>query len=55
MKKILNAWIKKSPWYTEGELRDCKKFWDGVPYNLDVINLGSNSAKYDFCYRRTRH
>ncbi len=50
MKKILNAWIKKSPWYTEGELRDCKKFWDGVPYNLDVINLGSNSAKYDFCY-----
>lgn len=50
MKKILNAWIKKSPWYTEGELRDCKKFWDGVPYNLDVINLGSNSAKYGFCY-----
>lgn len=50
IKRILNNWVKKSPWFVEGDLKDCQKFWDGIPYNLEVVNLGSNSAKYGFDY-----
>lgn len=50
LKSILNKWVKKSPWFTNGDLRDCQKFWDGIPYELDAVNLGSNSAKYGFDY-----
>ncbi len=50
LKNILNKWVRKSPWFTEGDLKDCQKFWDGIPYELDVVNLGSNSAKYGFDY-----
>lgn len=50
LKSILNKWVKKSPWFTEGDLKDCQKFWDGIPYELDAVNLGSNSAKYGFDY-----
>ena len=51
MKKIINKLIKKSPWYINGELKDCQKFWDGVPENLDIVNFGSNSAKYAITYK----
>lgn len=51
LNSILNNWVRKSTWFTEGDLKDCQKFWDGIPYELDVINLGSNSAKYGFDYR----
>ena len=50
LKNILNKWVSKSPWFTEGDLKDCQKFWDGIPYDLDVVNLGSNSAKFGFDY-----
>lgn len=50
LKSILNKWVKKSPWFTNGDLKDCQKFWDGIPYELDAVNLGSNSAKYGFDY-----
>lgn len=50
IKRVLNNWVRKSPWYTEGDLKDCQKFWDGIPYNLQVVNLGSNSAKFAFDY-----
>lgn len=50
LKNILNKWVRKSPWFTEGDLKDCQKFWDGIPFELDVVNLGSNSAKYGFDY-----
>lgn len=50
LNSILNKWVRKSQWFTEGDLKDCQKFWDGIPYELDVVNLGSNSAKYGFDY-----
>ena len=50
LKNMMKRWVKKSPWFTEGDLKDCQKFWDGIPFELDVVNLGSNSAKYGFDY-----
>lgn len=52
IKNTLNSLVRKSKWFTEGELKDCQKFWDGIPYDLNVINLGSNSAKFAFDYTR---
>lgn len=49
-KNLINNLVKKSPWYTNGELKDCKKFWDGINFELDVVNLGSNSAVFGYDY-----
>lgn len=52
IKKIMSFFIKKTAWYNEQIFMDCKKFWFIDNYNLDIINLGSNSAKYGFNYTK---
>ena len=52
VKKIKNQFrkfIKKSDWYNT-TFMDCKKFWDGFPMGLDVVNLGSTSSVFAFNY-----
>lgn len=46
----INGLIKRSYWYNNIMFPDCKKFWRHNTFNLDIINLGSNSAKYGFDY-----
>lgn len=41
--------ISKNPWY-QYKYQDCYKFWQRFPFNLEVVNLGSNSAFYGFDY-----
>lgn len=41
--------IYKNPWY-QYKFQDCFKFWQRFPFNLEVVNLGSNSAFYGFDY-----
>lgn len=41
--------ISKNPWY-QYKYQDCFKFWHRFPFNLEVVNLGSNSAFYGFDY-----
>ena len=45
-----NSLLKRSYWYNEKLLPDCKKFIYHNRYNLDIVNLGSSSAKYAFDY-----
>lgn len=42
-----NYIIKKTSWYNSF-FSDCQKFWNGVPYGLQIANVGSNSGKYSF-------
>lgn len=46
----LNGLIRRSYWYNNILFPDCKKFWSHNTFNLDVVNLGSNSGKYAFEY-----
>ena len=46
----INGLIKRSYWYNNIMFPDCKKFWNQKTFNLDWINLGSNSGKYGFDY-----
>lgn len=50
MKRIINRWVRESPWFKEGELSDCEKFLSDIPHGLKIVNLGSNSAKFAFLY-----
>lgn len=50
VKKILSRIARRSSWYNEVIFQDCAKFWKIVDYKIDVVNLGSNSAKYGFDY-----
>lgn len=49
MKNQFRKFIKKSDWYTT-TFMDCKKFWEGFPMGLDVVNLGSTSSVNAFNY-----
>lgn len=52
-RKIAKAYdklVRNSDWYQREMFLDCQKFWDGFPMGLDMINLGSTSAKYAFSY-----
>lgn len=57
-RKILsksNAVAKKySHWYNEEIFSDCGKFWRHSEFDLEVINLGSSSAKNCFNYSGLR-
>ncbi len=50
LSRILNKLARNSSWYNNVIFSDCKKFWSHSQYNLDVINLGSTSAKAAFNY-----
>lgn len=49
MKRLI-SFVKSSVWYTQIIFGDCSKFWYHRTYNLDIVNLGSGSAKYGFDY-----
>lgn len=52
-RKIAKAYdklVRNSDWYQREMFLDCQKFWDRFPFGLDVVNLGSTSAKYAFNY-----
>lgn len=46
----LNSIVRKSYWFNQIAFSDCQKFWDHDEYNLDLVNLGSSSAKFGFDY-----
>lgn len=46
----LNALIRRSQWMNEDMFPDCSKFWNHNKFNIEVVNLGSLSAKYGFNY-----
>ena len=50
VKKILSRIARQSRWYNEVVFQDCAKFWKIDNYQIEVVNLGSNSAKYGFDY-----
>ena len=40
-------------WYREGFWKGTTKFWNIPSCDYEVINLGSNSGKYSFCYEES--
>ena len=48
--KIANRIIVKTEWYREGFWKGTTKFWTLSSCDHEVVNLGSNSAKYAFNY-----
>lgn len=46
---IYRSILQSNDWY-QSKFRDCYKFWERFPFNLDVVNLGSNTAFYGFDY-----
>ena len=50
IKHGIDRFIKGAHWYNEVLFRDCRKFWDLKDEQFDIINLGSSSGVYDFCY-----
>lgn len=50
IKKLLSYTARRSYWYNNVVFQDCAKFWNIKEYQIDVVNLGSNSAKYGFDY-----
>ena len=48
--KVLLRIARQSDWYNNIVFQDCTKFWGIRDYDIDIINLGSNSAKFAFDY-----
>ena len=48
--RILNKLARSTSWYKEVMFQDCEKFWRLNDFELDVVSLGSNSAKFGFDY-----
>ena len=44
--------IENNEWY-QSQFRYCDKFWKGFPFNLEVVNLGSNTGLFGFRYEKT--
>lgn len=49
---IMNKLVQRTNWY-QNQIADGLKFRKQIPFNLDVCNLGSNSAKFAFSYEGT--
>lgn len=45
----INGFLYQTQWYKDF-WGDATKFWYINEFNIDVVNLGSNSGKYAFCY-----
>lgn len=50
VQKLLNRFIRKSYWYNNIKFADCSKFWNQSEFGLDIVNLGSTSARSAFRY-----
>lgn len=50
IKKILNKFIRKSYWYNNIMFADCGKFWNERDFGIELVNLGSTSARAAFNY-----
>lgn len=50
---LLNRFIRKSYWYNNIIFADCEKFWNQTEFGLDIVNLGSTSARSAFNYSGT--
>lgn len=49
IKNKINSYIFNTQWYKDF-WGNATKFWYINEFNIDVVNLGSNSGKYAFCY-----
>ena len=49
IERICNKIVRHTKWYDQ-YWNGVQKFWYLNHFNLDVVNLGSNSGKYAFCY-----
>lgn len=48
-KTVKKELLYNNPYYLS-YFKHCEKFWNGFPSNLDVVNLGSNTALFGFRY-----
>lgn len=48
--RATNKILMSTDWYREGFWNGTTKFWNIPSCDYEVINLGSNSGKYAFCY-----
>lgn len=48
--KINALFSQRSHWFNEVMFTDCRKFWNHREFGLDLVNLGSSSAKNGFNY-----
>ena len=46
----MNAVARRTPWFNDVLFPDCRKFWNQRDMGLEVVNLGSSSAKYGLDY-----
>ena len=49
---VLKLLVENNQYYNQ-IFKDCRKFWTFQKFNLDIVNLGSNSALYGFDYSHT--
>ena len=48
--RVTNKILMSTDWYREGFWKGTTKFWNIPSCDYEVVNLGSNSGKYAFCY-----
>jgi len=53
IKRLIHRLFIDENLYYNQLFKDCKKFWNYRSFNLDIVNLGSNSALYGFDYSNT--
>jgi hypothetical protein len=53
LKRIIHRLIVEENVYYKTMFKDCSKFWNHKQFNLQVVNMGSNSALYGFDYEGT--
>ncbi len=51
---IANAVARRSYWINNVVFADCKKFWYLNEFNIELVNLGSSSAKSAFDYKNNK-
>lgn len=48
--RLTNKILMSTDWYREGFWKGTTKFWNIRSCDYEIVNLGSNSGKYSFCY-----
>lgn len=48
--RLTNKILMSTDWYKEGFWKGTTKFWNIRSCDYEIVNLGSNSGKYSFCY-----
>lgn len=54
LNRAINKIVRKTYWFNNVQFGDCFKFWNNRTFDLDIVNLGSTSAKYAFNYSETK-